>query len=66
MTDSKRDNDLNADELDSQWGEELPEREVMSLVDAQVAATTNAAAALNVLSDDSTAVSNAEQTSEVE
>jgi hypothetical protein len=58
--------DLTADEVDAQHGEELPEREAMSVVDANAAAPLNAAAALNVLSEDSTAVSNAEQTAEIE
>ena len=57
--------DLTSDELDEQNGEELPEREAMSLIDANVAAPVNAAAALNVLSDDSTAVANAEQSAEL-
>ena len=56
---------LTPDELDEQNGEELPEREAMSLIDANVAAPVNAAAALNVLSDDSTAVANAEQSAEL-
>jgi hypothetical protein len=53
--------ELAAEELEQQNGEELPEREAMSLIDANVAAPVNAAAALNVLNDDSTAVANAEQ-----
>jgi hypothetical protein len=52
---------LSSDELDEQTGEELPDREAMSLIDANVAAPINAAAALNVLSDDSVAIANAEQ-----
>ena len=56
---------LTPDELNEQNGEELPEREAMSLIDANVAAPVNAAAALNVLSDDSTAVANAEQSAEL-
>ena len=56
---------LTPDELNEQNGEELPEREAMSLIDANVAAPVNAAAALNVLSDDSTAVANADQSAEL-
>jgi hypothetical protein len=52
---------LSSAELDAQTGEELPDREAMSLIDANVAAPVNAAAALNVLSDDSVAIANAEQ-----
>jgi len=58
--------DLTPDELHEQTGEELPEREAMSLIDANVAAPVNAAAALNVISDDSTAVADAEQSADLE
>jgi len=40
---------------------ELPDRENMSLVNANLAAPINLAAALNVLSDSSTAVAGAQQ-----
>jgi hypothetical protein len=40
---------------------ELPNREAMSLVNANLAAPINLAAAINLLSDDSVAVANAEQ-----
>jgi hypothetical protein len=40
---------------------ELPNREAMSLVNANIAAPINLAAALNVLSDNSIAIANAEQ-----
>jgi len=40
---------------------ELPDREAMSLVNANLAAPINLAAALNVLSDNSTAVAVAQQ-----
>jgi hypothetical protein len=66
VTERKRSDELTGDELHGQNGQELPEREVMSLVDANVAAPVNAAAALNVLSDDSTAVANAQQSTELE
>jgi hypothetical protein len=58
--------DLGEEELEAQEGAELPDREAMSLIDANVAAPVNAAAALNVLSDDSTAIANAEQSSDIE
>ena len=45
---------------------ELPDREAMSLVNANIAAPVNVAAALNVLSDGSTAVANAEQTADID
>jgi hypothetical protein len=56
---------LSADELNRQGAERLPDREAMSLIDANVAAPINAAAALNVLSDDSNAIANAEQSSDI-
>ena len=58
--------ELTPDELDEQTPEELPDREAMSLLDANVAAPINAAAALNVLSDDSTAIANAQQTADID
>ena len=56
---------LTKAELDAQNGEELPDREQMSLVNANVAAPINAAAALNVLSDNSTAYASATQTAPI-
>ncbi len=52
---------LSDEELELETGEELPDREAMSLINANVAAPVNAAVALNALSDDSTAIANAEQ-----
>ena len=52
---------LSPEELDAETGEELPDREAMSLIDANVAAPVNAAVAANILSDDSIAYANAEQ-----
>ena len=49
-------------DLESQAVEALPDREEMSLVNANVAAPINAALALNVLSDNSTAGAQATQT----
>jgi hypothetical protein len=54
--------DLSAEELESETGEELPDREAMSLINANIAAPINAAVALNVASDNSIAYANAEQT----
>src|SRR6266513_862007 len=62
----KSGDDLTPEELDEQEGDELPERQAMSLIDANVAGPVNAAAALNVLSDDSSAVANAEQSAEIQ
>jgi hypothetical protein len=58
--------ELSAEELERQEAEELPDREAMSLINANVAAPVNAAAALNILSDDSAAVANAEQTADID
>ena len=52
---------LSKEELDKLAGEELPERAAMSLINANVAAPVNLAAALNVASDNSIAYANAEQ-----
>jgi hypothetical protein len=52
---------LSREELEAIAGEELPERAAMSLVNANVAAPINLAAALNVASDHSVAYANAEQ-----
>ncbi len=56
---------LTREELNELAGEELPERAAMSLINANVAAPVNVAAALNVLSDSSTAIANAEQTADI-
>jgi hypothetical protein len=56
---------LTEDELKAQEGEELPDREQMSLINANVAAPVNAAVALNALSDNSVAYANAEQTNDI-
>jgi hypothetical protein len=57
--------ELTPEELEAQEAAELPDREAMSLINANVAAPVNLAAALNVLSDDSIAVANAEQTAPI-
>jgi hypothetical protein len=57
--------ELSAEELDAQSVEELPDREAMSLVNANLAAPINAAVAANVLSDNSVAYANAEQTAPI-
>jgi hypothetical protein len=52
---------FNRADLETQQMSELPNREAMSLVNANVAAPINAALALNVLSDGSIAAANAQQ-----
>ena len=56
---------LSEAELEQEVGEELPDREAMSLINANVAAPVNAAVALNALSDDSVAIANAEQDADI-
>ena len=58
--------ELSDQELEAQAGEELPDREQMSLINANVAAPVNAAVALNALSDNSTATADATQTAPIE
>ncbi|MGB8649140.1 MAG: hypothetical protein WCD35_00620 [Mycobacteriales bacterium] len=62
MTDNKG---LSPEELAEQNGEELPDREQMSLVNANLAAPVNAAVAANVLSDNSVAYADATQTAPI-
>ena len=52
---------LSSEELEAQGGEALPDREAMSLIDANIAAPVNAAVAANILTEDSVAYANAEQ-----
>ena len=63
MTDEKRpvDPELTNEELAEQEGETLPDREAMSLVNANIAVPVNAAVAANVLSDDAIAYADATQ-----
>ena len=53
------------DELAQVEGETLPHREAMSLIDSNIAAPVNAAVAANILSDNSIAYANAEQTVDI-
>jgi len=52
---------LSDQELEAESAETLPDREAMSLIDANLAAPVNAAVAANILSDNSVAYANAEQ-----
>ena len=62
MTDETRvPEELSSEELEAQAGEQLPDREAMSLVDANIAIPINAAVAANVLSDDAIAYADATQ-----
>jgi len=57
--------ELSQEEIEGQQVAELPDREAMSLVNANLAAPINAAVALNALSDGSVAAANAQQTGNI-
>lgn len=61
-----KEQEVTNEELEQQEAEQLPDREAMSLINANVAAPVNAAVALNALSDDATAIANAEQTADID
>jgi hypothetical protein len=61
----KKQPELTEDELAQEAGEELPDREAMSLVNANLAIPVNAAVAANVLSDGSIAYADATQTTPI-
>jgi hypothetical protein len=52
---------MSQEELEEHDAEQLPEREEMSLVNANIAVPVNAAVAANVLSDDAIAYADATQ-----
>jgi len=56
---------LTPEELNAASAEELPDREQMALVNANVGLPVNAAVAANVLSSDSTADAGADQQSDI-
>jgi hypothetical protein len=58
--------ELTQEELEGQQGEQLPDREAMSLVNANIAIPINAEVAANVLSDDAVAYAQAEQDAAIE
>ena len=62
----KKDQELSAEELEQEGAEELPDREAMSLVNANIAIPVNAAVAANVLSDGAIAYADAAQTTPIE
>jgi hypothetical protein len=53
--------ELSPEEIAEQEAAELPDREAMSLINANIAIPVNAAVAANVLSDGATAYANAVQ-----
>ena len=62
----KRTGEMSKAELEAQLGQELDDREAMSLVNANVAAPVNAAVAANVLSDNATANADATQIADID
>jgi len=66
VADQEQYRNLSREELEELAGEELPERAAMSLVNANIAAPVNLAAALNVLSDGSVAIAEATQTAPID
>ena len=61
IKETKAKGQLSSEELEAQDAEQLPNREQMSLINANLAAPINAAVAANVLSDSSLAYANAQQ-----
>jgi hypothetical protein len=57
---------LTREELSALAGEELPERAAMSLVNANLAIPVNIALAANVLSDNSAAIAEAQQSTPID
>jgi hypothetical protein len=66
MDNENRTPELTDQELEEQVGEELPDREAMSLVNANIAIPINAAIAANVLSDGAIAYADAEQSAPID
>jgi len=65
MSEQDKNRELSEEELENQEAAELPDREAMSLINADIAAPINAALALNVLSDNSTATATATQSAPI-
>ena len=61
MADPRNNQELSPEELEQESVAELPDREAMSLINANLAAPVNAAVAANVLSDGSIAYADATQ-----
>jgi len=61
-----QDQELTAEELEQEGAEKLPDREAMSLVNANIAVPVNAAVAANVLSDGAIAYADAAQNTPID
>jgi len=66
MGQQSEDRALSAEEIQEQEAADLPDREAMSLVNANVAIPINAAVAANVLSDGATAYADAAQNTPID
>jgi hypothetical protein len=62
MAEEREQREMTDEELEQQSAAELPDREAMSLINANLAIPVNAALAANVLSDGSNAGAGATQT----
>ena len=65
MADVKKNTELTNEEIQAEGAEALPDRENMSLINANLAVPVNAAVAANVLSDGSTAFADALQSGNI-
>jgi hypothetical protein len=63
---SNKPEELTPEEIQEQEAAELPDREAMSLINANIAVPVNAAVAANVLSDGSVAYAEALQDAEID
>lgn len=66
MSEDRTNEEVTDQELEAEAGEELPDREAMSLVNANIAIPINAAVAANVLSDGAIAYAEATQAPEID
>jgi len=62
MADARKQDELTDEEMEEQEASELPDREAMSLINANLAIPVNAAIAANILSDNANAGAAATQT----
>lgn len=58
-TDEQNHDEHSEGELETQFGEQLPDREAMSLIDVNVAASVNAAVVADILASEASANANA-------
>ncbi|HEX9968807.1 MAG TPA: hypothetical protein VGB03_01610 [Acidimicrobiales bacterium] len=66
MAEDRTPEEVTDQELQAEAGEELPDREAMSLVNANIAIPVNAAVAANVLSDGAIAYAEATQAPDID